>query len=212
MDENNTGNIGVSLKTVEEIAKQRELAKSAYALLGLVMPEKAVKSKVSKTGRKYTIGYHELVDNGRKMGIMDLMPCEMPLVDSESLCRTIRAYIAYKIGHTLKEVEMPETGYTNFLFGNRITKKTKSVEIHDMTKKDAYDFVAAFYKDCLSEITDKWGIFQDKKGKLWFLAVNAGHFHIVEIAIPADQMPKEEPAELTGYESAQVPETVEITD
>jgi len=163
--------VGMSVKSAEEIAKQKEMAKTAYSLLGMEMPEKA--EKVRKT-------------SGKKINISELMPYEAGEqgIDCESLCRTARAYIAYKIGHTLKELNIQETGHTNFYFRNRITETDKSIEIEDMSASNAYEFIWAFYKDCLSEITDKWGILQTETGEKVFLAVKNGHYHVVMIAAP----------------------------
>jgi len=178
--------VGMSVKSAEEIAKQKEMAKTAYSLLGMEMPEKAEKVRKTSTGRRYKLGYRDLVDNGKKINISELMPYEAGEqgIDCESLCRTARAYIAYKIGHTLKELNIQETGHTNFYFRNRITETDKSIEIEDMSASNAYEFIWAFYKDCLSEITDKWGILQTETGEKVFLAVKNGHYHVVMIAAP----------------------------
>ena len=189
--------IGQSMKTAEDIFKQKEQAKVAYSLLGLEMPEKAVKTRKTSTGRKYKIGFRDLVENAKKLRIEDLMAYEEGEegIDHESLCRTARAYIAYKIGHSLREWENPESGETNFYFKNRITDSDKSIEVKDMSAENAFEFVWAFYKDCLSDITDKYGIFQTETGEKVFLAVNGGRYHLVMIAVPETKTPKTETTE-----------------
>ena len=61
--------VGMSVKSAEEIAKQKEMAKTAYSLLGMEMPEKAEKVRKTSTGRRYKLGYRDLVDNGKKINI-----------------------------------------------------------------------------------------------------------------------------------------------
>ena len=189
-------NTGIQIKTAEEIFRQKEQAKAAYQLLGMEMPEKAEKTRKTSSGRKYKLGYRDLVENGKKIRIEDLRPYEAGEegIDKESLCRTARAYIAYKIGHTLKELFIQETGNTNFYFRNRITESDKSLEIENMESANAYDYVWSFYKDCLSEITDKWGILQTETGEKVFLAVNGGRYHLVMVATPETPKTPEVPA------------------
>jgi len=174
---------GANIRTVEQIAKQKENARIAYSLMGLELPEKATKTRTSSTGRKYLLGFHDIVNNGRKIAVSELIaPEDTPVIDPESMARTLRAYIAYKIGHSLKELKQ-ENGTSLFYFRNRITNTDKTCEVN-MADVDAYQFVVAFYKDCITEITDKWAIFTHENGKFYLLAVNAGHFHTVEVANP----------------------------
>lgn len=180
-----TPNTGAELREIDINLRQREEASAAYALLGLTMPEKAEKKCKSKTGRKYIKGYKDIVEAGRKVRVSDLVAFEggVESVDSESLARTLRAYIAYKIGHSLKEIEM-ENGLSCFSFVNRINKRSKTLADVDMANVSAWDWVATFYKDCMGDITDKWAILKHNDGRKMLLAVKSGHFHIVEVAVP----------------------------
>jgi hypothetical protein len=161
---------------------------TAYNLLGLKMPERVVKTRSTKSGTRFTLGFREmLLEDAKVIDIMPRLVSSETDFSDETLCRAYRCMIAYKITHKLQEIPDANGGAT-LLFvkrGSLKTPLTKSFEILSLEDKSIYKGMRLFLSECLSAVTDGHGFFTDSEtGIDYMLAVHAGNKHLIQVSMP----------------------------
>ena len=172
---------------------------SAFSLFGISKPVKAGKATNTASGTRYRVGYRDLINNPIKedVSLKDFVKDADKKFTAESMARTLRCYIAYKIGHRLVEVGVSPI---NITFTNRINSR---VSVLSSVLPEDHVKIVEFYKVCMKGITDHWDTFiNSKNGKRYLVALNGTNVHVIEFAV----------SESEKTESGKIAETPESED